>query len=200
MNGGELKLTRLERALGLGVLALGVAAYLWWPMLAQPTGTQNGDGIYFHKLLEAFRVSIAHHHELPLWDPYECGGRPLWDNPQSPIGSPLTWLSLVIGTTWMMKLWYVAHTAAGFVSMWLFAREELELTRVAAFASSAAWACAGFHTHHLSGGHMAFVSFELMPLAVLLGEALIGATAGRSASASSSRTSGSRAARFRSST
>src|SRR5262249_30181665 len=140
----------LARAVGLALLSLGVAVYLWWPMIAAWHATQFGDGQYFHKLVEAFRVSIVHHHELPMWDPYECGGRPLWDNPQGLAGAPLIWLAVFIGTTATMKLWYVAHTAIGFVSMWLLCREELKVSRPAAFAAAVAWACCGFNMHHLS--------------------------------------------------
>lgn len=156
------------RALGLALLGIAVALYGWWPMLEGWKNTQGGDGQYFHKLVEAFRVAVVRHHELPLWDPYECGGRPLWDNPQSLAGAPLIWLSVVLGTSATMKLWYLAHTAGGFVSMWLFTRKELGVSFAAAFAASVAWACGGFHMHHYSGGHAAFVTFELMPLALLL--------------------------------
>jgi hypothetical protein len=166
--GDDAALSWRVRALGLGLLGLVVALYAWWPVLAAWELTQWGDGQYFHKVVEAFRVSVVHHHELPLWDPYECGGRPLWDNPQGLAGAPLIWFSLFIGTTAAMKLWYVAHTAAGFVCMWLFCRRDLGVSRAAAFASSTAWACAGFHMHHLSGGHAAFVGFEYMPLALWL--------------------------------
>lgn len=161
-------LTPRVRALGLAALSVVVALYGWWPMLEGWKNTQGGDGQYFHKLVEAFRVAIVRHHELPLWDPYECGGRPLWDNPQSLAGAPLVWLSLFIGTSSAMKIWYLAHTAGGFASMWIFCRKELKVGLAAAFAASVAWACGGFHMHHYSGGHAAFVTFELMPLALFL--------------------------------
>lgn len=161
-------LTPRARAIGLGLLALFVGVYAWWPMLASLDNTQWGDGQAFHKMVEAFRVSVQRWHEVPLWDPYECGGRPLWDNPQSIGSAPLAWLSVFIGTTKTMKLWYVAHTAAGFVSMWLLCRNDLKLSRTAAFAASVAWACGGFNMHHLSGGHASFAAFEYMPLALYL--------------------------------
>jgi hypothetical protein len=164
----QVAVTPRARVVGLGLLGMIVATYVWWPMLWAWTSTQFGDGQYFHKLVEAGRVSVAHHHELPLWDPYECGGRPLWDNPQSLVAAPLVWLALLFGTTFTMKLWYVAHTAAGFVAMWLFCREDLRVSRLASFAASVAWAAAGFHMHHLSGGHAAFVGFEYMPAALWL--------------------------------
>src|SRR5512140_187434 len=119
------------RAAGLGLLALTLSTFAWWPMLWWYPNTQNGDGPQYHKTLEAARVSILRYHELPLWNPYECGGLPLWDNPQSHVGAPLAWLTFLVGTTMTMMLWYVIHAALGFVSMWLFARHEVRLSRAA---------------------------------------------------------------------
>ncbi len=158
------------RAIGLAFVALLVSGFAWWPMLAAYPATQNGDGQYFHRIVESARVSVTRYHELPLWNPFECGGVPLWDNPQSIIAAPLMWLSLLVGgnTTRGMELWYVSHSALGFAGMWLFARHELKASRIAAFFGATAWAFSGFHQHHDSGGHAAFVSFLYFPLALLL--------------------------------
>jgi hypothetical protein len=158
------------RWLVLVVLALGLSAFAWWPILAAYPATQNGDGQYFHRIVEAARVSVLRYHELPMWNPFECGGVPMWDNPQSITAAPLAWLGLLVtgNVTRTMELWYVLHSAIGFVCMWLFARHDLRLTRLAAFASSTLWAFSGFHQHHYSGGHAAFVAFLYLPLAFLL--------------------------------
>ena len=156
------------RAMGLGALALFLSAFAWWPMLAAYPSTQNGDGQYFHRIVEAARVSVVRFHEWPLWNPFECGGVPLWDNPQSIIASPLVWLAIPLGVTRAMEAWYVLHSAFGFVCMWLFARHDLKLSRAATFAAAAIWAFSGFHQHHDSGGHAAFVSFLYLPLSLLL--------------------------------
>lgn len=157
------------RAVGIVVLSLFVAIYAWWPVLAAWENTQWGDGQAFHKLVEAARWSLVRYKELPLWDPYECGGRPLWDNPQSMASSPIIlFFTPLLGTGKTMKLWYILHTAAGFASMWLFCRRDLKVQRAAAFAGATAWACCGFNMHHMSGGHASFVAFEFMPVALLL--------------------------------
>lgn len=145
-----------------------LAIFAWWPMVAAYPQTQGGDGPQFHKMLEASRVSIMRYHELPLWHPYECGGIPLWDNPQAPAAAPLTLPILFLGVTLTVYLWYVLHSAFGFVCMWFFARDEVKLTRPATFVASVAWAYSGFHQSHYSGGHFAFVPFLYFPLAFLL--------------------------------
>jgi hypothetical protein len=159
---------RGRRWLALGALALFMSAFFWWPVIALYPNTQSGDGPPYYKTLEAARVSLVRYHELPLWNPYECGGLPLWDNPQSPVGAPLVLPMFFLGTTATMLLWYVLHSAIGFMCMWLFARMELRLSRAATFVASCVWAFNGFHQQHYSGGHFTFVPFLYFPLAILL--------------------------------
>ena len=157
----------LIRALALTVLAVALSLFFWSPMLSALPNTQGGDGPVFHKMFEAARVSVTRYHELPLWNPYECGGLPLWDNPQAPFGSPLTWPMYFIGTTNAIAFWYVVHSVIGFISMWLLMRIELSASRSAAFIAAGTFAFFGFFQHHLPGGHLVFASFEYFPLGVL---------------------------------
>ncbi|WP_394824066.1 hypothetical protein [Pendulispora albinea] len=156
------------RAAILGSLAVVMSTLAWYTMLGAYPRTQQGDGMTFHKTIDAARVSVLRYHELPLWNPYECGGIPLWDNPQQVAAAPLAWPALIVGTTAAMYFWYVIHGAFGFLSMWLLCRYELRASWMAAFIGSCAWAFNGFHQHHYSGGHLAFVAFEYFPLAILL--------------------------------
>ncbi len=164
---------RQERSSLLGILLLSLFAfvltvYAWWPMLAAYPHTEIGDGQLCFHYVEAARVSVARYHELPLWDPYQCDGLPLWDNPTAFIASPLVWPALLVGATITIELWILVHVAAGFVSMWLLARRELDLGPAGAFVASGAWAYSGFHQHHYSGGHLPMVGFLWFPLAILL--------------------------------
>jgi hypothetical protein len=158
----------IPRALVLVALALGLSTFAWWAALAAYPHTQNGDGQQHFKMLEAARWSVLRYHEFPAWNAYECGGVPLWDNPQAFIGAPLALVALAIGTTRAIDLWYVAHSAAGFLSMWLLLRKDIVLTRVACFIGSVMWAFSGFHQQHYGAGHVPFVPFEYFPLALFL--------------------------------
>ncbi len=155
-------------AVMLVLLAFGLSVFFWWPAIDAYPSTQGGDGPQYHKMLEAARVSLVRYHELPLWNPFECGGLPLWDNPQAFVGAPLAWLTFLVGTTRTMELWYVIHSALGFLCMWVFARREVKLSRAASLVASAMWAFNGFHQQHYSGGHTTFVPFLYFPLAILL--------------------------------
>jgi hypothetical protein len=154
--------------LGLCALALVLSFFGWWMALAAYPHTQTGDGQFFHQMVEAMRVSILRYHEMPLWNPYQCGGIPLWDNPQGISGAPLLWLLMPFGTTRGNELWYILHSAMGFVCMWLFARHELKLSYGAALVASVSFAFAGAHNNHLTGGHLVWVSFLYLPLGLLL--------------------------------
>lgn len=157
-----------RRAVGVLLLGFLFSVFAWWPMLQAYPNTQGGDGPPFHKMIEAARVSVVRYHELPLWNPYECGGIPLLDNPQAPTAAPLIWPMLFLGTTATIYLWYLLHSAMGFASMWFFARDEVKLSRAGTLVASVAWAFSGFHQQHYSGGHFTFVPFLYFPLAFLL--------------------------------
>ncbi len=150
------------------VAGLAVSLYAWWPMVAAYPLAQGGDGPPYQKTLEAAVVSITRYSEFPFWNAYECGGLPLWDNPQAPIGAPLIWPMFFVNTTIAMAVWYILHSAIGVVCMWRFAREELRLSPAASTASGLVWAFCGFHQQHYSGGHVTFVPFLYFPLAWLL--------------------------------
>ena len=155
----------LALATGLGFL---LAVYAWYTMLGAYPLTQQGDGQNFQKMIEAARVSVVRYHEWPSWNPYECGGIPLWDNPEAPVAAPQLWLMLLTGSTAAIYFFYVFHGAIGFAGMWAFARMELGATRAAALLGGAIWAFCGFHQQQYSGGHIPFCSFEYFPLALLL--------------------------------
>ena len=156
------------RALGLAAFALVLATVAWWPALAAYPHTQVGDGPFFHEMIDAARVSVVRYHELPLWNPYQCNGVPLWDNPQGISAAPLLWSLFLFGTTRAIELWYVLHTAIGFLCMWVLVRHELRLSRPASLVASAMWAFAGVHNQHLTGGHFVWVPYLYYPLALFL--------------------------------
>jgi hypothetical protein len=155
-----------QRAVGLGLFALVLASVAWWPALSAYPSTQVGDGPFFHEMIDAARVSVFRYHELPLWNPYQCGGVPLWDNPQGIAAAPLLWPLFVFGTTRAIELWYVVHTAIGFLCMWVLVRHELRLSAPASLVASAMWAFAGVHNQHLTGGHFVWVPYFYYPIAL----------------------------------
>jgi hypothetical protein len=152
----------------LTALALLVSLLVWWPLIESHPRGPWGDGEYFQHMIEAAKASLVRYHELPLWNPYECGGAPLWDNPESFIASPIIFLSTGLDSLATKTVWYVVHVAAGFVCMWLFVREEFRLSRVAAFLAATLWAFGVAHSSQYAGGHDTLVAFLYLPLVLLL--------------------------------
>jgi hypothetical protein len=150
------------------ILAIALALVAASPMVASYPLTQGADGQYWQAFVEAVRVSVMRHHELPLWNPYECGGAPLWDHPEGFAAAPLLWLGLPLGATRALHFWYAAHSILGFLCMWLFARRGLGLGEAASLFAGACWAFCGFFQQHLSVGHASFVGFFYFPLALFL--------------------------------
>ncbi len=161
---------RWLRAVGIVGLALVVSTFAWWPILATYPHSQGHDGTFIQEMLEAARVAMVRYHELPLWNPYQCGGVPLWDNPQGMGAAPLFWpmVALLGNTTLALDLWYVLHAAGGFVSMYILARHDLRLSRDASLVSSGMWAFCGAHVHHCCGGGFNWAPFFFLPLALFL--------------------------------
>jgi len=156
---------------GLGWVALFglcLSCLVTWPLIAGYPRTMVHDAPFYQKMMEVIRVTITRYHELPLWNPFECGGVPLWDNPQGLSAAPLAYLMFLVGSTATMGIWYVAHATAGVLCMWALARLELRLSVGASIIAAASWAFAGVHTVHFTGGHPIFACFLYFPLAILL--------------------------------
>lgn len=156
---------------GLGwvvLLALCLSCLEWWSMIVGHPATQVHDGPFYQKMVEVARVSITRYGELPLWNPFECGGVPLWDNPQGLGAAPLMYLTLLVGSTRTVEIWYLLHSAVGMLCMWVLARQELRLSPAASVVAAASFAFAGAQTNRFSGGHFVFVCFLYTPLAIVL--------------------------------
>ncbi len=153
---------------GLGVVLLGLllSVYAWWPMLTSYPNVQGGDGPFSQHWFEVAWASWRRYHELPLWNPYQCGGVPFWDNPQSFAASPIMWALMPFGSTRGMELWIIIHLVLTFVSMWLFARSELAVSVPAGIFAACTWTFCGYYNQHLSGGHITWCTFGYFPLAI----------------------------------
>lgn len=180
----DARAARLRRA-ALVAASLAVAALLFAELFESPAATGFGDYQFFHHSWELGRVALGRHGELPLWNPYQCGGIPEWGDPQSQLFHPLFLLTFVLGSTLALKLFLVLHAALGLAGMYVYARSEEGLGPAAASLAALAWAGSGFFAWHVGSGHGGFVAFYLTPL-VLLGfrraardlrwAALVGAT------------------------
>jgi hypothetical protein len=156
------------RVLCISALGFALSLWVWAIIMKRYPASGGGDGPFFFRLVEASKVAVGRYRELPLWNPYECGGVPLWDNPQSIGAAPLVLFMQPLNTTATIGLWVIIHVTIGFLGMWLLVRDELGVSRIASFVASCLFAFSVSHSNHFAGGHTAFVAFQFAPLALWL--------------------------------
>ncbi len=157
--------SRRERWLPLLFVALAflaVAPVFRYPELfAQPY-----DWRYFSSWIEVGRRSLLWYHQLPLWNPYGCGGEVLLANPQSMVASPLVLLPLIFGTALGLKLALVAYYYCAFDGMYRLAR-SYEVSPLGSLLSSVLFGAGGWLALHISSGHANFASAALFPYLIV---------------------------------
>jgi hypothetical protein len=159
-------------------VALGVLGYHVAPLWREVTSWANwGDCRYFWFILEVDHQTIGRFHELPLWNPYYCGGAPHLANPQSSPLSPLTPLILMFGMPIGYRLGYTAGLLTALLAMRAYAR-TLGLSEVASAVAGAGFGVCGALAQHMGGGHWSWMGFALHPLLL---RSLLLATRGRRA-------------------
>jgi hypothetical protein len=124
------------------------------------------DWRYFQTLLEVGRRSVVWFHQVPLWNPYGCGGEVLLANPQSQVATPAFLFTLVFGTALGVKLALVAYLFCAFDGMYRLAR-EWEISTVGAWLAAILFGAGGWLALHLSSGHANFAAAALFPYLML---------------------------------
>jgi hypothetical protein len=147
----------------VGAAALLAAAGYFSPALLHFEETGFGDWQQFQHQWEAAWVAVARWGEMPLWNPFHCGGVTLFGDPQAQVYGPLFWILFPLGTTLGLKVFLILHTAAGLSGMYLLARRELGVRVPAAMLAAVVWGGSGFFAWHGSGGHSAFLPFYFAP-------------------------------------
>ncbi|MCA9594395.1 MAG: hypothetical protein KC776_13820 [Myxococcales bacterium] len=144
-----------------------IALLLFQEMFVHWSNTGFGDYQYFHHAWELGRVAWSRYGELPLYNPFQCGGIPEWGDAQTQTFHPLFFVSFLTGTTFALKLFVLTHAAAGISGMYLYARRALSLPPIPSAVSAIAWAGSGFFAWHCGTGHGGFVAFWLLPWLLL---------------------------------
>ena len=156
------------RPMRTAIVATVFAAALWWPAFQSPMATGFGDWQMIHHNLEAALASVRAG-DLPLWDPFHCGGVTSLGNPESQHFAPwVMLLALVIGSTLTTKVLLLVHAALGAAGAYYYARRRHGLHVVAACLVAGAWAGSGFFSWQMAGGHFTFVPYYLIPWLLLV--------------------------------
>ena len=167
MSNSFCKITRSEALL----VALGAAGFVC--LFSYPTLRRlSGIGVVWDwaEFLQRNWVSfysICKFHQIPLWNPYDCGGMPLLAHPTSAFLSPLFALQLVFGPLAGLHLQISAHLAIAWTGGYVLARIQSmgilgKLTCASIFpASSWFWL-------HVAVGHINFLPEAFLPWVMVL--------------------------------
>ena len=156
---------RRERYLPLLWLVMAFAVVA--PTFAHPDYFASSyDWRLFETWMEAGRRSVLWYHQLPLWNPWTCGGQVYLANPQSLVATPTFLLVLLFGTALGAKLTLVTYYFCAFDGMYRLAR-QLGNSIVASCLAALLTGTGGWFALHFSEGHCTFFGAALFPYAML---------------------------------
>jgi hypothetical protein len=144
-----------------------VALVTMWPLL----GTANQINMYQdsqqHSLFEeAARLAVARFHELPLWDPYYCGGLYGLGTPSARFVGPTFALTLLFGTLRGATLTHLVMTVVGLEGAFRYMRSR-GAGALPAMMTAPTFALSGVFAHATLVAWTNFFGFELVPCVLL---------------------------------
>ena len=112
--------------------------------------------------------TISHFREFPLWNPYKCGGMPLFGSPVAAVLTPFVLLDLLFGPVIGLRLAVIAHIAIAFGGAYFLAR-LLGISKLGAIACAATFAGSSWYYLRAEIGHLNFLpgAYTPWPIALL---------------------------------
>jgi hypothetical protein len=139
------------------------------PLFAVPNGLGFQDWdvhLFFHG---AVLKSLVEYAQLPFWNPWNCGGNVLWQNPQVPVLSPVYPLTLLMPLALAVKVNILLHYWLAFIGMHLLLTRVIGLMFLPLVVYLAAiFTFAGAHAMHLAVGHNNFLPAFYLPFQLFL--------------------------------
>lgn len=164
---------RSTRGWIVGAALAGVGVAFVAPVFAHPSfwGISDWDQHLFYH--EAARHTLVRFHELPLWNPFYCGGTVQLANPQSRVASPFFALVLALGAPAGLKVDLALHVLLGLAGMYALARHH-GASRSAAALAAVVFRLNAAYAYNLMLGMSWYMTTSYLPWA------LLGAERGRS--------------------
>jgi hypothetical protein len=101
-------------------------------------------------------------HQLPLWNPYECGGMPLLAHPSSQIVTPLFLLPMLFGPFAGLNLQIPAHLAIAWAGGYVLAR-VLGMGTLGRLTCASIFPASSWFYLHIGVGHLNFLPSAYLP-------------------------------------
>ena len=139
-----------------------VVLLFFYQYLSSGSKIITGDFDYSSQAYEAFRISVLHYHQFPLWNPWIAGGVPLFENAQFGLFSLQSLLVLPFGAVYGLKLSYIIYAVLGFWGMYAVSRKILVSSKIRSLLVSYIWIFCGFFAGH-NISHYTFSSYFLLP-------------------------------------
>ena len=141
-----------------------LSLYFLWPILGTGSalGTDDWDALLFQH--GAVFKAVFEYAQLPFWNPWYCGGNVLWQNPQTPLLSPVYAIAPFVGVPLAVKIIVLLHYLAGFAGMHVLLRRGLGVTsNLYLWFLAAMFTLAGGAALHIAVGHLTFLPYFYLP-------------------------------------
>ncbi len=161
---GVLLLTRLRQATWLVaavVLSVGIVLAIggfWFSFEAW--GISDWD--YYFSLHETIRRTVVDYHQLPLWNPYTCGGTAALADPEFSLFTPTFVLELLFGIPRGLRAAIYLATIAGGLGV-LALSKRIGLSVYAGLLAAAAYALGSVNLLEIVEGHPNIFSAAWLP-------------------------------------
>ena len=112
------------------------------------------------------RKTIIQYQQIPLWNPYQCGGQVLLGDPQSVFLSPTFLINLVFGTIIGIKIKIFAYLLAGLYGMFQLSK-YLKIKGVSAYLPPFVFMLSSIYPLHIVDGMLWILPMAYIPWAIL---------------------------------
>ncbi|UCG34099.1 MAG: hypothetical protein JSU68_05575 [Phycisphaerales bacterium] len=148
-----------------GVVLAAVALIHTWPIFVHfdNWGIEDWDQHFFYHAVP--RATVLEHGQIPLWNPYYCGGAPLLANPQSRICSPTFPIILIFDVVRGLKIEIWVNLVIGLLGTYVLAR-HLGIGGAAAFLVPSVYLLSTMYSLILTSGSTNFLSVAYLPWTV----------------------------------
>ncbi len=112
--------------------------------------------------------AVRRYHQIPLWNPFECGGMPLLGDPQSHFLTPWFVLTMIFGPVVGLHLEVFIYQAIAWSGGYVLGR-VLGMRRIAAICIGTAFAASSWFYLRASAGHLVIMIFVYLPWIIATG-------------------------------
>lgn len=136
-------------------------------LLATGNKITPGDPDYYFQIYEAFRVSVVHYHQLPLWNPWISGGIPLFANIQFGLVSLQAPLVLIFGAVMGLKVSIIFYQIFAFFGFKRLFEKGFKTPNLRAILLAYIPVFGSFFVYRAVGGHFTFLLVAFVPWLIL---------------------------------